>query len=95
MRLNEYEIDSIKETFEKIFDGGVIILFGSRVDDDKKGGDIDLYLQPDNVQNLKEKKINFLIALKARIGEQKIDVIIAKDPNRIIELEAIEKGIKL
>ena len=45
MRLNENEIKSIKETFIKIFKDGEIYLFGSRLDDNIKGGDIDLYIE--------------------------------------------------
>lgn len=43
MRLLNYEIDSIKKTFFEIFENGNIYLFGSRVDDSLKGGDIDLF----------------------------------------------------
>jgi hypothetical protein len=42
MRLTNYEITSIKESFHQIFDTGKIYLFGSRIDDSLKGGDIDL-----------------------------------------------------
>jgi hypothetical protein len=44
---------------------------------------------------LSERKIKFLIELKSKIGEQKIDVIIAKDSSRLIEQEALKKGIQL
>jgi hypothetical protein len=42
MRLTPQEIQAIKETFLNTFDKGNIYLFGSRVDDTKRGGDIDL-----------------------------------------------------
>ena len=45
MRLSTYEVDAIKDTFKDIFQNGDIYLFGSRIDDDKKGGDIDLYIK--------------------------------------------------
>ena len=44
MRLKPHYIHSIKKYFLQIFTDGEIYLFGSRVDDSKKGGDIDLYL---------------------------------------------------
>lgn len=96
MRLTEYEIQSIKKCFSEVFGEGHIYLFGSRVDDTKKGGDIDLYLCPQTLPtNRLEQKINFLIKLESLIGEQKIDVIIAKDKTRLIEQEALRTGIEL
>lgn len=44
MRLIQYDIYNIKNNFYTIFNKGRILLFGSRVDDSLKGGDIDLYL---------------------------------------------------
>ncbi len=95
MRLNSFEIETIKSSFNKVFGAGHIYLFGSRVDDDKKGGDIDLYLDPDDKNNLYQKKIKFLVDVELAMGEQKIDVIIAENPERYIEREALKKGIKL
>ena len=96
MRLTNDEIQAIKKAFKETFKDGRIYLFGSRVDDTKRGGDIDLYLVPnEKFDNEQEKKIDFLIKLDEYIGEQKIDVIIAKDKNRLIEKEALEYGVKL
>ncbi|MDF1882573.1 nucleotidyltransferase domain-containing protein [Sulfurimonas sp. SAG-AH-194-C21] len=70
-------------------------LFGSRVDDTAKGGDIDLFIECEIKENLSKKKIDFLVSLKQKIGEQKIDVVISRDKSRLIEQEAINKGIQL
>jgi len=93
MRLDKKEIESIKESFIEVFEKGSIYLFGSRVDDTQKGGDIDLYIISPNT-NL-QKKIEFLVNLKKRVGDQKIDVILSRDKERVIEQEALSKGIKL
>ncbi len=95
MRLTHKEIKAINSSFLEVFKSGKIYLFGSRTDESKKGGDIDLYIQTDNKDNLMEKKIDFLVTLKRKIGEQKIDLVISKDVNRPIEQEAIQKGIEL
>lgn len=95
MRLNQRYIDIIKESFYTIFQNGVVYLFGSRVDDDKKGGDIDLYLVIEDRTNLFRKKIKFLSKIKRELGEQKIDVVFNIDKNRLIEQEALKWGIKL
>ena len=95
MRLTDVEIQNIKETFLEVFQEGAIYLFGSRVDDSLKGGDIDLFIQVENRKDLLKKKIQFLVKIKEKIGDQKIDVLISKDTTRVIEQEAIAKGVKL
>lgn len=70
-------------------------LFGSRVDDTKRGGDIDLYLKLEDKTNLFKKKIKFLSSIKRELGEQKIDIVFNEDDTRLIEKEAIKWGIKL
>jgi len=95
MRLKQHYIDSIKKYFVEVFKHGEVYLFGSRVDDAKKGGDIDLYLVVNNHLNLFEKKIKFSSKLKKALGDQKIDIVFNIDKNRLIEQEAMQWGIKL
>jgi len=96
MRLTDYEIKSIKKAFHKTFVDGKIFLFGSRVDDTKRGGDIDLYLIPDKKYDDENKrKIRFLVELDEYIGEQKIDIVMAIDKNRLIEQVALRDGVLL
>ena len=96
--MSSKDYKSIKESFLELFHNGDIYLFGSRVDDAKKGGDIDLYIIPAKKFSLEErleKKRKFRLRLENKIGEQKIDIVISKDKNREIEIEALETGIKL
>ncbi len=93
MRLSDFEVNAIKDIFRQTFNSGVIYLFGSRVDDKQKGGDIDLYIITNDKDKI-EKKINFLAKLKNKIGDQKIDIILSYDKNREIEKTAL-KGIIL
>ncbi|MGZ5208624.1 MAG: nucleotidyltransferase domain-containing protein [Sulfuricurvum sp.] len=95
MRLSSNYQNTIKKYFNQFFQNGEIYLFGSRVDDNKKGGDIDLYLVLKEHTNLFDKKIKFLSRIKRELGEQKIDVIFNTDSSRLIEKEAIQWGIKL
>ncbi len=61
----------------------------------KKGGDIDLFLELENPdENNYDKKIQFISDLQNHIGEQKIDLIVSCDNNRLIEIQA-KKGIEL
>jgi len=96
MRLSLFEIELIVRETEKLFgDGSKIYLFGSRVDDLQKGGEIDLYLIPENKDDLYTKKIQLKTAISERLGDQKIDLVIQKDKERLIELEAQNKGLEL
>ena len=95
MRLTKQEQQIIKKVFKESFEDGKIYLFGSRTDDTQRGGDIDLYIETNNKKDMLSKKIKFLASLKDAIGDQKIDVIISKDKTRVIEQEAISKGIEL
>ena len=95
MRLSKRYIEVIKKYFKEFFENGEIYLFGSRVDDSKKGGDIDLYLEVKDYSNLFEKKLKFLSRVKKELGDQKIDVVFNTDSSRLIEKEALQWGIKL
>lgn len=98
MRLTQNEIDSIKKTFLEVFGEGEIYLFGSRIDDSKKGGDIDLFIKLPyslNVDEFFDKKSEFRIKLYELIGEQKIDIVLEKDKNTAIEKTALKTGVLL
>ncbi len=93
MRLSEKEIKIIKHKIQSIFGETVIYLFGSRVNDAKQGGDIDLYIVPKHNENLFKKKIKIKTILED-ILYKPVDIVIAKDRNRLIEREAI-RGVIL
>ena len=95
MRLSPNYQEIIKKYFVEFFGTGEIYLFGSRVDDSKKGGDRDLYFVLKEHSNLFEKKLKFLSRVKRELGEQKIDIVFNTDNSRLIEKEAIQWGIKL
>jgi predicted nucleotidyltransferase len=95
MRLTSEEQRAVRTTFEEVFGAGEIYLFGSRVDGRRRGGDIDLYLRPTLSHNLVKKKIEFLVRLKAKIGQQKIDVVLPSRHERPIDRIARAEGIRL
>ncbi len=79
MRLTEQQRQIIRATVNEIFgEGAKVWLFGSRVDDDRRGGDIDLLIQTDQVDiyAITRAEINLLSKLQTRLGEQKIDVLL-------------------
>ena len=99
MRLSKYEQKTIKQTAGQIFgDEAKVYLFGSRVDDNLKGGDIDIYIEVNgSIENLLEKRIRFLVELDKELGEQKIDVIINNGlrDDKLIYQQARDNGVRL
>jgi uncharacterized protein len=78
MRLTPTEKKAIYNSAVEVFGkNSKVFLFGSRVDDTKKGGDIDLYIETVlSSEEALEKKIDFLVDLKIKIGDRKIDVVV-------------------
>ena len=82
MRLTEDQIKCLKSSLKHIASDAKLYLFGSRVDDTKKGGDIDLLIISDK---LSKKDIRTLrIEFFKQFGEQKLDIVLdngeLKDP---------------
>lgn len=74
MRLYQEQIKVLKDTLKKISANAQLYLFGSRVDDTKKGGDIDLLIVS---KEMTKKDIRYLrIEFFKYFGEQKIDIVL-------------------
>lgn len=96
MRLSLHYQEVIKTASSQVFgDDSQVFLFGSRADDSRLGGDIDLYIKVPDKTDLRQKKIRFMVELYKKLGEQKIDVVFDEDETRPIEKEAIKWGIPL
>jgi predicted nucleotidyltransferase len=93
MRLNSKEQQAIKTTIYQKDKDALIYLFGSRVDDNKKGGDIDLLVFSKRLGFTEQRQIK--IKLYELIGEQKIDLIIAKDKTKPFIQLALEEAVLL
>jgi len=99
VRLEKEEIEAIKEVALEVFGSDIMIwIFGSRTDLNKKGGDIDIYIEIKDfdIEKVAKKKIEFLIRLEDKIGEQKVDVVVS--PYRCQERhcqEAKNTGIRI
>lgn len=72
MRLTKEEIKAVKTAILQQDPHAEIFLFGSRVDDRLKGGDMDLMVLSEAL-NLSHK-ITILVHIKEKIGDQKIDL---------------------
>jgi len=89
LRLSVKEIKLIKYQVHCIFGEAIIYLFGSRTDDTKNGGDIDLYIRPKMKDALFQKKVRIKTLLED-ILYKPVDIIVAKNSDRLIEKEALQ-----
>lgn len=99
MRLTEQQIQAIKHTAHAVLgEGAHVTLFGSRVDDGAKGGDIDLlFASPVNIDNQALTIGRIYAQLVRQLGDQEIDILL-KAPNLQplpIHKIAEQKGIPL
>lgn len=84
MRITPEQKQAIVEVVHGVDLMAKVYLFGSRVRDDLKGGDIDLLVISESITFA--QKLDILVGVKLRIGEQKIDLKIvtgdqaAEDP---------------
>ena len=79
MRLTVFQQQTICEKARLYFGEMTHVqLFGSRVDETKRGGDIDLYIEPENqdISLIAMEKLHFLRSLHSELGEQRIDVVL-------------------
>ena len=83
MRLNTNEITIIKNTILKYVHDAKIILFGSRVDDNKKGGDIDICVESKDNISL-STKLKILTNIELLGVHRKVDLIL-KTPNNSVQ----------
>lgn len=93
MRLSQDEQNAIKRTIQALDANAQIYLFGSRVDDTKRGGDIDLLILSKHITERDRQKIR--LTLYDLIGEQKIDLLIASDTAKPFVRIALSQGILL
>ena len=80
MRLTASQIETIRDTAQRNFGADASVwLFGSRVDDTRRGGDVDLYVES-------TRKSTLLPALRCKIAlEDSLDLhvdLIVKEPGK-------------
>ncbi len=95
MRFTPTQIDIIRKAISENFGQDVLIwLFGSRVDDPRRGGDVDLYIETKNANTLMSR-LRCKIALKDNL-DLSVDLLL-EEPNqdKPIFYLAKAKGIPL
>ncbi len=79
MRLSERDVQVIKEAVSRWFGpNSRVYLFGSRVDDQRRGGDIDLYVTTNlSAEDANRAKIQAITDIQLALGDQKIDMVVS------------------
>jgi predicted nucleotidyltransferase len=93
MRITEHERKTIVDAVNDIDPNAKVWLFGSRTDDNKKGGDIDIGILSIKIDVMEEIEIKQKMFDK--MGEQKIDLVVSKDGKEAFFKYTVTKGILL
>lgn len=96
MRVDENQLAIIEDTLKNRISDAVIYIFGSRADDLKRGGDLDLFLITNQSFSLRDK-IHILAQLESKGIQRKVDLIIKNPdhPQEKLYKEVLKKGIRI
>lgn len=94
MRLSKDQIENLKNSINQFDPDAEVLLFGSRVNDELKGGDIDILILSKIIsrKDIWKIKDNFF----EKFGEQKLDIIV--DDGKLLDpfkKKAFNEGVIL
>jgi hypothetical protein len=99
MRLTSDQIQAIKLAAQTVLgDDAQVTLFGSRTDDSRRGGDIDLMFEtPHRLPNRVAAQGQIYVSLIRQLGDRKIDVLLkdADTQEAPVMRAARETGVRL
>ncbi len=96
MRLSKRVLNILRESIKKSLGDANIYLFGSRTDDSKKGGDIDLAIETDISKQDFRKKKSLLLSLLVKIDfDYKIDIVNFNTKDKLLYSEIQQNHIKI
>ena len=97
MRLSSAIIDKLRRAIKNSFGDVPVYLFGSRVNDDKIGGDIDLAIDIElSQEDFKKKRVLFKTQLlKIAFEEISVDVVPYQPTDELLAKEIARTGIRL
>jgi len=99
MRLDNKTRSIIKSEVASRFGVDTVVrLFGSRVDDTQRGGDIDLFVEPiQTLENRIQEECRLSASLYIKLGGRKVDVLIRYAQEQLLPIheEALRTGIIL
>jgi len=95
MRLSNYIREQFLEASKEAFGNATLILFGSRIDDSKKGGDFDIaVVSKMSRDEFKRAKVKFFKYLLLKDLDLPIDLVSYDLANDLLKRE-IDKGVRV
>jgi len=95
LRLSQPKTDFLKKAITQYLPDASVYLFGSRTNDDQRGGDIDILIVGNRKLTDQEKR-NIKIAFYKQFSEQKIDLVsYTNTDDANFKKIALMEGIKL
>lgn len=89
MRLKESDVLALGDVVASALEGAAarLLLYGSRTDDAKRGGDIDLILvcADEAAPRLKKMKGKLLVEFAKKIGERRVDFMVVSETDAGID----------
>lgn len=95
MRISEEEKAAVIDAVQSVDREAKVWLFGSRTDNNKKGGDIDIAILSAEIHRDIMRKTQIRRSICKKIGEQKIDIVTSEDGKEAFFRLAAEEGILL
>ena len=99
MRLSESSRALIRDTVKEVFGPDAMTsVFGSRTDQQARGGDIDLLVESQfPIENREQKILQLTSRLQLRLGDQPIDVLVIDplSPRSAIHEQARRTGVPI
>ena len=98
MRLTVTEQEAIRQSAREAFGPAAIVrVFGSRLDDERRGGDIDLHVQVPAPVRQAAMAGRFRQLLERSVGEREYDIVVAVEgaPLSPIDRKAMGEGVVL
>ncbi len=96
MRLKQKLVQSIKNSIYASFGFVDIYLFGSRTDDNKRGGDIDIAIDTEiSKKEFRKRKVRFIMEMMKQNLDLKIDLVKYRNTNSLLSEEIKSSAIKL
>ena len=95
MRVSQYLKNELQKASSQAFGECELILFGSRVDDGKRGGDFDIaVVKQMSIEAFKKAKVQFFKYLTLKDLDIPVDLVLYNKANDLLKKE-IDKGEKL
>jgi predicted nucleotidyltransferase len=90
VRISEAERSAIVAAVHAVFGPQARVrLFGSRADDRRRGGDVDLHIEAPPEQATFHNEIELEVRLQEVIGERRVDIVVHPDGAPLGPIDAI------